>query len=323
MMLTLLNNPIAFQIIIASILDIMLADPYWFPHPVKGIGKIINYGETMLRFAGFTERLGGIILTVFVTSISYFSTLLVINICLEFGDLCKLLISAVLIYFTLSIKGLVKEAKKIILLLENDDLQGARRSLANIVGRDTGNLDKSQIQRACIESIAENIVDGVLSSLFYAFIGGAPLAMAYKAINTLDSMIGYKNERYLKFGWAGARLDDVANYLPARISRFFIPLAALICGANVYKSLTVSMFEGHKHPSPNSGISEAAFAGALGIRLGGESTYNGVVSNKPFIGDEDELVSIAKMKKAIHLVYATSFIAIFFGIVVLTIVNKF
>ncbi len=320
-MLNQLDNPVAWQIIVASIFDLMFADPYWFPHPVRGMGKLIQYGEIILRRIPIYTKLSGIVLVLFVTACSYFATHCLIIFCSAFGNMLQMFISAVLIYFTLSIRGLVKEAQKIVVLLEVDDINGARKQLANIVGRDTANMDKDQIKCACIESLAENIVDGVLSPLFYAFIGGAPLAMAYKSVNTMDSMIGYKNEKYIEFGWAAARLDDLANYLPARISRFVIPAAAFLCGASPYKSFKISMSDGQKHPSPNSGISEAAFAGALSIQMGGESFYNGVRSVKPFIGRAEESLSLLKIKKSIHIVYVSSFISIFLGFVILSIFN--
>ena len=152
--------------------------------------------------------------------------------------------------------------------LKDNDLAKARSLLSQVVGRDTGNLDEKEVARAAVETVGENFVDGILSPLFYAFIGGAPLALAYKAISTLDSMVGYKNERYLDFGWASAKLDDLANYIPARLSVLFLSLGSWIRGQDGLSAFRVSLRDGRKNASPNSGLPEAAIAGALGVRLG-------------------------------------------------------
>lgn len=307
------NNSMAFQIVIACFLDLILGDPYWLPHPVKGIGRIIQYCEALLRRINISERFLGIILTSSVVSCTYFITLQFVNLSLNIGKVSQIIINVVLIYLALSIRSLIREAKIIIRALERDDLIQARKRLSNLVGRDTDKLKRDEIERACIESLAENLVDGILSPMFYAFIGGPPLAWAYKAINTLDSMVGYKNKRYLKFGWASARLDDMANFIPARIAILLIPISALICALRPYKALKIAFRDGHKHPSPNSGIPEAAFAGALNVQLGGPSSHQAIVSNKPLLGDPGEPISIENIKKAIHMVYATSFLAVACG----------
>lgn len=320
-MLNLENNLIYFKIMMAFFIDLAAGDPHWFPHPVKGIGKIIQLGESALRYLRIPERLAGIVLAIFVVACVYLATQQFVKFMNGFGGMYETAASIVIIYLTISVRGLVKEAKKIITMLKSDDLHGARRELANIVGRDTANLDKDQIQRACIESLAENTVDGIISPLFFAFIGGAPLAMAYKAINTLDSMVGYKNDRYLKFGWASARLDDVANFLPARFMILLTPIASFLCAANPLNSLKIGLRDGHKHPSPNSGISEALFAGALRVQLGGSCSYNEINSDKPLIGDAEEELSVKKIEKAALMVYICAFLTIIFGTGVLMIVE--
>lgn len=322
-MINLENNLLVFQIVIAFILDLIIGDPYWFPHPVRGIGALIKYCETALRNMRLPERLAGILLLMSVVSIVYFITLFVINYLTGFGKIFHIAASIIVIYFTFSVRSLIKEAKKIVSLLESDDLNRARKEMSNIVGRDTENMDRIQIKRACIESLAENMVDGIISPIFYAFIGGAPFAMAYKAVNTLDSMVGYKNERYLRLGWASARFDDAANFLPARIARLIIPVASFFCGVDPYNSLKIAFRDGHKHPSPNSGIPEAAFAGALKIQLGGSCSYNGIESHKPLLGDSEEQLSIKKIKKTIQIVYIGSCLAIFTGVSALIVINIF
>lgn len=313
--------PLYLQIVIALFLDLLVGDPHWFPHPVRGIGKIIESGEYVLRNVCIPERIAGVVLSLFVVAFVYFMTRQFVLFAGGLGEIYKVAATIVIIYFTLSIRGLVKEARKIILMLRLDNIEGARNQLANIVGRDTANLSKDQIRRACIESVAENMVDGIMSPLFFAFIGGAPLAMAYKAINTLDSMVGYKNSKYIRFGWASARLDDVVNFVPARITFGLVPIASFLCAESPLKSIKTGLRDWHKHPSPNSGIPEALFAGALRVQLGGKCSYNSVSCDKPVIGDAEMPLSENKIEKAIHIVYVCSFLATIFGSVVLFVVS--
>jgi adenosylcobinamide-phosphate synthase len=200
-----------------------------------------------------------------------------------------------LVATTIALRELVSSAKLVLTFMKQGDLVTARSNLSMIVGRDTQNLDEDGVLRAVIETVSENLSDGVIAPLFYLAIGGLPLAIAYKAINTLDSMVGYKNEKYLSFGWAAARLDDLANFIPARLTGLLIvlftfcyflarkPGSAL---SPALDSFRVMRRDGRNHTSPNSGIPEAAMAGALGVRLGGPSTYGGVLIQKPFIGDD-------------------------------------
>ncbi|HHT9120762.1 MAG TPA: adenosylcobinamide-phosphate synthase CbiB, partial [Candidatus Hypogeohydataceae bacterium YC41] len=204
---------------------------------------------------------------------------------------------------------------------EAGELDTARRHLSGIVGRDTHKLEEGQIIRATVETVAENTVDGILAPLFYAFLGGPALAMAYKAVNTLDSMIGYKNDRYLHFGWASARLDDLANYVPARFASRLIPLASLLVGLRYKECYFFTIRDGRKHPSPNSGIPEAAFAGALGVQLGGPSTYGGILSEKPLLGEPVEPMTTQKISEAVKLAYITSFLGLALGGIVRTVVK--
>src|SRR3972149_6850701 len=238
-------------ILTAFMLDIILGDPHWLPHPVRWIGRAVHFIETGLRKTGVPFRLSGVLLAFII-------------------------ISVIIMYTTLSTMSLYDEGMKVYKDLRNNNLIAAQNNLSMIVGRDTGHLDSGEVIRGAVETIAENSVDGVISPLFYAMIGGPALSIAYKAINTLDSMVGYKNEKYIDLGWASARLDDLANYIPARISGFLIPIAALLCGKGLRNSLRTVLCDRKKHPSPNSGIPEAAVAGALGIHLGGINYYQGV-----------------------------------------------
>jgi adenosylcobinamide-phosphate synthase len=189
---------------------------------------------------------------------------------------------------TIAARELIGSAKTVIDSVREKDINAAKKNLGMIVGRDTHDLSEKAILKASMETVAENLSDGVVAPLFYLALGGLPLAMAYKAINTLDSMVGYRNERYLNFGRAAARLDDIVNFIPARITGFLIVISSLIISRSLFTlhfSLKTLLRDGRNHLSPNSGVPEAAMAGALGIRMGGPSTYGGMVVEKPYIGD--------------------------------------
>ena len=204
---------------------------------------------------------------------------------------------------------ILKEVKK-------DSIVEARKQLSKIVGRDTQNLTKNRIIAAATESIAENTNDGIVAPLFYLILGGPVLAIAYKSINTLDSMVGYKDEKYLHFGWFPAKLDDIANFIPARISGFLISISSLISGRMGFKEPFKTMLrDGQKHPSPNSGLSEAAMAGALGIRLGGTSSYNGKVSTKPYIGEGRRNMQPSLITEALTISFISSILMLSIGVI--------
>jgi adenosylcobinamide-phosphate synthase len=204
----------------------------------------------------------------------------------------------VLIYYAVSVKSLKTAALDVARALRTATLAEARQTVAPIVGRDTGQLSRSGVARAAVETVAENLVDGVVSPLFYAAIGGAPLATAFKMVSTLDSMIGYKNDRYSRFGRVAARLDDAANFLPARLCAPVIAAAAQMLFGTGRRALATTRRDGRRHASPNSGIPEAAFAGALGVRLGGPNFYQGVCVDKPFIGADFAEAEPADIKRA-------------------------
>jgi adenosylcobinamide-phosphate synthase len=210
------------------------------------------------------------------------------------------IVLAVLIATTIATRELIKSAQAVIKEVNAGNLEIARDRLGMIVGRDTHSLDQKGILKATIETLAENASDGIVAPLFYFALGGLPLAMAYKAVNTLDSMVGYKNEKYKNFGWAAARLDDIANYIPARITGALIVIATFLLGVtekpapHAISSLKIMVRDGRKHSSPNSGVPEAAMAGALGVRLGGPSMYGGILVEKPFIGEDKSEVRSQK-----------------------------
>ncbi|GJQ57770.1 MAG: cobalamin biosynthesis protein CobD [Candidatus Scalindua sp.] len=266
--------------------------------------------------------MAGIVLTGMIVFGTYFFTCEMVSVGKFLGRLWGIVVGAILIYFTLSTRDLLKEAKGVFHALKSGRIGEARENLARIVGRDTRELDEEQITQACVETIAENSVDGIVAPIFYAVIGGPALVMAYKAVNTLDSMVGYKNAKYLHLGWASARLDDAVNYIPARLAAVLLPLSAWLCGASFFRSIRTIKRDGQKHPSPNSGIAEAAVAGALGIRLGGTSSYHGVVIEKPFIGDAEQKVVIDNIRDATHIVLVASVLSAATGIIALLVISK-
>jgi len=308
------------EIITAYFLDLIIGDPHWLPHPVRIIGKVIEYLERALRKNNQnqqTEKIKGIILAVITVGLSYFTIYFLIYVGGIISPGLKFAFSSFFIFTTLSTKNLGEEAFSVYRALEEDNLELARERVSRIAGRDTKDLDEEEIVRATVETVAENTVDGIISPLFYAVLGGAPLAMAYKAVNTLDSMVGYKNEKYLYFGWCSAKLDDLVNYLPARISILLIPVASLIVGQRGLMALRAIFRDGKKSPSPNAGIPEAGFAGSLGIQLGGLNFYQGAKEYRPILGDKLKKKSPKDILKAIWLSCTVSMLMFLSGLVVL------
>lgn len=312
-------------IISAFFLDLAMGDPRWLPHPVRIMGKGIAALEAFLRrrFARKRELETGIILVIVIVVAVFVLSFMLQKLLLSFSNRGAALAGAVVLVYlmstTLALRDLVASADKVIAAVKDRSLDRARNHLAMIVGRDTETLSEEGVLRAAIETLAENLSDGFIAPLFYLVLGGLPLAMAYKAINTLDSMVGYKNERYIRFGRAAARLDDMANYVPARIAGLCIVAAVLpyllardaknaLQGAAT--ALRIMLRDGRNHASPNSGVPEAAMAGALGIQLGGPSTYNGVVVTKPSIGEPGSIITVDAADQAKRLVIIASFVAV-------------
>lgn len=277
----------------AFLIDLLFRDPLRF-HPISGIGKFIEKTENFLRKNLSNEKIAGVLLFFIVTSGTFFLALAFTYLLNKMAGLSYLfhLISYGIFICTCSLfialKGLIKEADKINKLIKEGNITLARKSCRALVGRDTERLSPEKIKIAVTESLAENLSDAVIAPLFYLFIGGLPLIVLYKTVNTLDSMVGYRNSRYIKFGWFSAKMDDFFNYIPARISGLMIVVSsAILFGFSGAKnSLKVMLRDGRKHLSPNSGIPEAAIAGALGVRVGGPSFYGGVLVEKPYIGDD-------------------------------------
>jgi adenosylcobinamide-phosphate synthase len=297
-------------LIAAFFLDTLLGDPEWLPHPVRWIGKAIAFFEAFWRKVIASEFWGGAGMAISVVLSAWIGAWAFLRLMMSFGETLHWLGSILLVFYCISVKSLASEAWEVKKLLDSEDLDPARRRLSRIVGRDTENLDQEGIIRATVETVSENFVDGVLSPLFFFLLGGPPAALAFKAINTLDSMVGYKNERYRRFGTFAARLDDAANFIPARLSPIPIFLAALLLNKTPLHALKICLRDGRKHSSPNSGISEAAFAGALNIQLGGPNFYGGRLVEKPFIGDKGAPVWNGLVAEATTLMVWASCIAV-------------
>jgi adenosylcobinamide-phosphate synthase len=270
---------------LAIVLDLILGDPRWLPHPVVLIGRLITALEKILRRVFRHEQFAGVLLLIFTTGCSATTAWLLLRISSTLHPLLGFLIAAVISYTCLAARSLHSESALVAKALAAGNLAEARRKLSYIVGRDTDNLDETEIWRALIETVAENTSDGIIAPIFWMALGGPVAGIAYKAVSTLDSMVGYKNERYLHLGWASARMDDLLNFIPARLTAILIVIAAALTGLSPRGAMMVTQRDRLKHPSPNSGHPEAAAAGALGVRLGGRAFYGGRLSWKEHIGD--------------------------------------
>lgn len=302
-------------VITAFILDLLLGDPAWFPHPVKILGWLIKKLEPPVRKIIRNQRLAGIVFACVIIGFSAFFSFLIIQKAWAFNKYLGLIFSVFLIYTTISVKDLKDETMKVHRDLKRKNISEARKSLSMVVGRDTINLNEKEVISAAVETIAENTNDGVIAPLFYSILGGPVLAVVYKVINTLDSMVGYKNEKYFYFGWFSAKLDDIANFIPARICGFLISCSSFILARGFRNSFKTMLICGREHTSPNSGVSEAAMAGALGIRLGGDSFYNGSLIVKPYIGVEKRETGLGLIKEALAISFTASILMVVIGAV--------
>jgi adenosylcobinamide-phosphate synthase len=294
-------------ILAALVYDLVLGDPRSYPHPVRMMGWCIRCLEDWLRRIFINLTVAGVILGIVVVGGTFGIVWGLIHLGSLIHPWVGMGLSLLFIYTAIALRDLDREARDIYGALIQGDIVGARRLLSRIVGRDTKNLPSTDIVRATVESVAENTVDGIISPLFYAFIGGAPLALAFKAVSTLDSMIGYNNEQYRELGWFSARMDDWMNFIPARITGVIVPLAALITGMRGRESFQVMLRDRGTSSSPNAGIPEAAFAGALGIALGGVTFYQGKKIPVPIVGNKEREREPDDIIRAIRLMYVVSF----------------
>ena len=311
----------AIDIIFAFGLDLMIGDPERFPHPVRFIGWLINRLEKLSRKIFSNERIAGTgtgLLTVLISAAFVYATIKLAN----FADpVIGRIVSILWLYMGLSARSLAESAYRISDDLERNDIDSAKKSLSCIVGRDTKDLDESEISRGAVESVSENTVDGIFTPVFFALIGcvtpvGAGAMMwAFKAMSTCDSMIGHKDEQYIRFGTFSARLDDVANYIPARLCYILFPAASFILGYSPVKCLRTALRDSKYHASPNSGIPEAATAGALEIRLGGTVYYDGIPCEKKPFGAEFPAPEKKHILQSVRLMWLTTALILIAAIV--------
>jgi adenosylcobinamide-phosphate synthase len=292
----------------AFILDLVLGDPIFLPHPIRWFGRAITAGEPYFRNLGIRLSLSGALFAIFLIAATWIMTSVLLKTLQYFHPMVKAGTEMLIIYYCISVRSLESSATSVFSALNQTRLDVARTKVSHIVGRDVENLSPDEISRATVETVGENLVDGFISPLFYAVMGGAPLAMAYKMINTLDSMIGYKNDKYREFGKVAARIDDIANFIPARFSILVISLAAQIIDGKGARTFQTALNEGANHTSPNAGYPEAAFAGALGVRLGGPNYYHGRLVSKLFLGIPFNPIRPNHIKKACDLMMLSALI---------------
>ncbi len=299
-----------YVILAAFVLDFVVGDPKALPHPVVAMGKAVSFFENRFRPLFASLFVSGMVFALFLIAVTFAAGWGIIRVSCAVHPVFGALVQIVLLFFCFSSRTLEKEAMGVFEALKTNNIEKSRRQVARIVGRQTGDLDEKGVTRACIETVAENFVDGFLSPLCFAVVGGVPAALAYKMINTLDSMVGYKNEQYLLFGRASARIDDAANFIPARLSVAVISVCALVFSVQQgVQALKTGILQGPRHKSPNAGYPEAAFAGALSIRLGGPSIYHGLQVDKPFIGLQFQDPQTDRIKQACDLMLLSSFFA--------------
>jgi adenosylcobinamide-phosphate synthase len=285
------------------LLDWLIGDPRWLPHPVVIIGRLITFLEKQFRRTLRQELLGGTLLLIGTVAITAGIAALLLKLAYAVSPAAGFIVAVLLSWSCLAARSLHLQSALVARALAGGDLAGARRCLALIVGRDTAALEEPDIWRGTVETVAENTADGVIAPLLCLMLGGPVLGLAYKAVNTLDSMVGYKNETYLLFGRASARCDDLANWLPARLTGLLLVLAAPLAGLSLQGAWRIMRRDGRNHSSPNSGIPEAAAAGALGVQLGGINYYFGRPVAKPVIGEPLHPIAVSDWRAAVRLMY--------------------
>lgn len=305
---------ILIAVIIGFILDLILGDPHWLPHPVRLIGFLIAKGEKIIRKilpkTKNGEIVGGLILTVIIITVAFTLPLLILYFAGVVNTAFRISIHAIFCYQILATKSLKTESMRVYYQLVNNDIINARKYLSWIVGRDTEKLTEEGITKATVETIAENTSDGVIAPLIFIALGGAPLGFLYKAVNTLDSMIGYKNDRYLFFGKFAAKLDDVFNFIPAIISAYIMIAASLVTGLDYKNAYRIYKRDKRNHSSPNSAKTESVCAGALNVKLAGDAYYFGKLVNKQTIGDSDRAIEVKDILMTNRLMYVTAILAV-------------
>lgn len=305
---------------VGFILDLVIGDPIGWPHLILGYGRLISFLERILRGVfPKTERgefTAGVFLVVIMCAVSLGGGVGILVLCHTVHPYLRAAAESLMVWQCLSLRSLRVAALTVYKPLTENNLPAARLAVAEIVGRDTANLDERSVARAAVETVAENTSDGIIAPLLFMAIGGGAAGLLYKAVNTMDSMVGYKNEKYLFFGRAAAKLDDAVNFIPARLAGVFMALAAFFAGLDGKNAWRIFKRDRLNHKSPNSAHTEAACAGALHVRLGGDSYYFGRLVRKPTIGDDGRLIEPEDIKRANRLLYATAFLFVFLCIIV-------
>lgn len=299
-----MNRPT--QVACALLLDAVVGDPRWFPHPAVGTGRLALRLERLTRSRIRGDRRAGCVTAMAVVGSAALAAVLIERAARRLHPWVGELASVAIIWTALAPRGLAVHALDVLGALERDDLDAARNLVGRMVGRDVASLDEAGVARAAVESVAENTVDGVTAPLFYAFAGGPAAVAVYKAVSTLDSTFGYRNQRYERFGWASARADDLANLVPSRLTVLASVLAAALLGLRPVDALRICLRDGRKHSSPNSGLAEATAAGALGVQLGGPLMHDGRLVEYPTLGDPVYPLDRDHIRQAVRLMGVTT-----------------
>ena len=296
----------ALPLIVGFLLDALIGDPYSLPHPIRLIGRLISALERFVRRRFKDLTAGGVFLAVTVLMLSAGVPFAVLFLCYSLNVWAGAAAESVLCFYMLAARSLRDESMKVYRAAANDDTEGAKKAVSMIVGRDTAVLDRDGIIRAAVETVAENTSDGVTAPILYMAAFGAVGGFFYKAANTMDSMIGYKNEKYERLGRFAARLDDVLNFIPSRLTALLMILASFLCGYDGKNAFRIWRRDRYKHASPNSAQTESVCAGALGVRLAGDAWYFGELHEKPYIGDDIRPIENEDIRRANRLMYVTS-----------------
>lgn len=300
----------ALPMLVGFVIDIFVGDPYNFPHPIRAIGTLIAKLEKFVRERFKNLRKGGVFLALTVLIASTLVPLAVLFVCYKINIYLGLAVESVMCWQLVAARCLQKESMKVCRAVEEKDIEKARKAVSMIVGRDTDVLDETGIVKAAVETVAENTSDGVTAPIMYIAFGGAPLGFFYKAANTMDSMIGYTNEKYIDIGRFAAKLDDVLNFIPSRLTALGMILSAYLLGADGKNAAKIWKRDRRKHASPNSAQTESVCAGALDIRLAGDAYYFGELHKKEFIGDDIRTPESEDIRRANRLMYCTSVIVL-------------
>ena len=305
-----------YAIIIGFIIDFFVGDPHAIPHPVVAIGKLISFLDRKLRIGDSDKRdiLRGVWTVLIVSAVSIAVPSFILFIMWKIHPVAYLAVNSIMCAQIVAARELVRECSSVEKALEKGDVEGARKAVSYVVGRDTEALDKEDICRAAVETIAENGSDGVIAPLFWMFLFGAVGGFFYKAVNTMDSMLGYKNEKYLYFGKAAAKTDDFVNFIPSRISALLMIVSCPLCHLDGKNALRIFRRDRFKHKSPNAAQTESVFAGALNVRLNGPAFYGGVLHEKEYLGDDTRPIAPADIRKSGHLMYTASFMMLIIGV---------